>query len=173
MSDKVIVSKSKLTNLADKVRAKAETSVQYSIDEMAEAVENLQLGVDENSIYEELNSMEFGSEVGYTLTLLQGSATDYKGAITTNNYAEYSLDNGKTWLKFYGLTLPIVLENVSTIQFRTTDIYGTTGEFAIGATSTSTDVGILYLGNSLSYELTADTTLYIGGYSGSHSGGAG
>ena len=111
----------------------------------------------------------------YKLTLLQSSVNspyDYTGSITNNTYAEYSLDNGNTWVQFYGLTLPIILANVKTIMFRDTATDGNSGAFAVGTTSTSTDVGVLYAEDSVSYELTADTSLYIGSFVGTHSGGA-
>lgn len=38
--EKVIVTKSKIINLADKVRAKAGTSINYTLDAMAAAIES-------------------------------------------------------------------------------------------------------------------------------------
>lgn len=110
---------------------------------------------------------------GFTLTLMQNTKTNYAGVITSNTYAEYSLDNGNTWTKFYGLSLPLVLENVSTISFRVAGGDGSSGAFIIGTTSTSSDVADLNAQQSTIITITENKTLYIGSFTGPHSGGAG
>lgn len=114
MSEKVIVTKSKITNLADKVRAKTGTSVGYSIDAMADAVENLQIGANENSIYEELNSMEFGN-TKFTITVK--GVTGYYAC----TYMKYYL-NGDNTTTYTVSTDTVTHNDVESITF-----YGTIG----------------------------------------------
>lgn len=84
--EKVIVTKSKITNLADKVRAKTGTSINYTLDAMAAAIENLQTG---ETIEEWDGTIVEGPE-GYTLTLNCASA------VINNESNLYSLDDGAT-----------------------------------------------------------------------------
>lgn len=149
MSEKVIVTKSKITNLADKVRAKAGTSINYSIDAMADAVENLQIGVDENSIYSELNEMKFG--VGYTLTLICDDS------VINSDYF-YSLDSGVTWLQFTASTM--VLNGITKIKFKTTTT--TSNYIAVGTTYGNHDIQFSGPnGSNSDREITEDTTWYV------------
>ena len=160
MSEKVIVTKSKITNLADKVRAKADTSINYTIDAMAAAVENLQLGVDENSIYSELNEMTFGA--GFTLTLWHTymSASSY-----INNPMYYSTDSGYTWVQITAdildTNIKLVLDNVSKIRFKVSS-ESQLARF-IGTSEGSSDViSNLHGTETDDIPITQDTTLYIG-----------
>lgn len=143
--EKVIITKSKITNLADKVRAKAGTSINYTIDAMADAVENLQVGVNEETLYTSLNEMTFG--VGYTLTLNVG--TDI---LNDSNYT-YSLDDGSTWLQFTNTVM--TLTDVSTIKFQ--GGYGLYS-MAVGTTSNAYDICLDYSDNII---LTEATTWYV------------
>lgn len=148
--EKVIVTKSKITNLADKVRAKAGTSIDYSIDAMADTVENFQLGVDEETLYTSLNEMKFGA--GYTLTL-----NVVTSVLMNSTKYTYSINDGYTWNKFNGFA--ITLQNVNRIQFKNDQAYY---EIKIGSTENGSDLGIVGPeSTSNNYIVNSDTTYYL------------
>lgn len=113
MSEKVIITKSKLTNLGDKVRAKTGTSINYTIDAMADAVENLQVS---ESLEEYDGSWEIAE--GFTAIFAETHATpaDY--------FSFYSLDNGLTWNNANTFAYNrLEMEGVVQIKFKVTYEY--------------------------------------------------
>ena len=152
--EKVIITKSKITNLGDKVRAKTGTSINYTIDAMADAVENLQVGVNEEDIYTSLNEMKFGS--GYMLTLNIDSAK-----VTLNNADfTYSLDSGMTWNQYTSTTM--VLEDVTKIMFS----WGV-GHTAVKVGTTAGGSDIVKCERDIDSDdiiLTEDTVWYVSSY---------
>ena len=155
--EKVIVTKSKITNLADKVRVKAGTSINYTFDSMAAAIENLQIGVDENSIYEELNSMEFGN-TKFTITVK--GVTGYYAC----SYMKYYL-NGDSTTTYTVSTDTVTHNDVESITF-----YGTISEntwssaFAAYITINGEDVGTetdIMASYSETFTITEDSDIIV------------
>ena len=103
--------------------------------------------------YEEISS-------GFTLTLELGTNRD-GDQFTTNYQKYYSIDGGVTKVQLYGLTPPVVLENVTEIIFY--DESMGTG-MGIGSTISGAEYGGVHSGSGI-YELKIsidkDTTMYL------------
>ena len=84
MSEKVIVTRSKLIALADTAREKAGTTDNYTLEGMNEVFQKC---VDESSVYEELNNMWYGTGNMFTVKFL-----NYDGAVLY----ETSVEEGVT-----------------------------------------------------------------------------
>lgn len=123
--------------------------------------------ISEDNIYEELNEMTFGEEVGYTLTLNCASN------VLNSSYYTYSLDSGTTWNRFTSSTM--TLENVEHIMFKTTN--STSSLYGLIVKVLNSSVYIAKLGHSETPSdiiLSEDAAWYVE-YARfpSHSGGAG
>lgn len=187
MSEKVIVTKSKITNLADKARKIQGTSDNYTLEQIDEVFDDaiktptesleitengeydvthkasvnvaIEVGVSEESVYEELNSMEYGSEDGYTLTL------NVSNMINLTDFT-YSLDSGSSWNQFTEGVM--TLENVDKIKFKNVSV---AYFLQVGSTGAgSNDIAKVLSSETEDITITSDTTWYITNVAGS--GGA-
>jgi hypothetical protein len=110
MSEKVIVSKEKLTTLSEKIQQKQGTSEKLTLDEMAIAIENLSTG---ETLEEYDGSWETAD--GFTAVFAEtyGTPADY--------LSFYSLDNGLTWNNANTfVTNRLEIDGVIQIKFKVT-----------------------------------------------------
>ena len=101
MSEKVIITKEKLTTLGDKVRKIKGTSTKYTLDQINEELDNVSSGPAAeqwNGAYEEIVS-------GFTLTL--NCTSD---VLNSDTYM-YSIDGGTTYNQFTSEVM--TLENIT------------------------------------------------------------
>ena len=151
MSEKVIITKEKLTTLGDKVRKIKGTSTKYTLDQINEELDNVSSGPAAeqwNGAYEEIVS-------GFTLTL--NCTSD---VLNSDTYM-YSIDGGTTYNQFTNEVM--TLENVTQIRFKTTA--SSHNYMKVGTTSGGGEVTTgLQSAETENITLSSDTAYYIGRY---------
>jgi hypothetical protein len=146
MSEKVIVSKEKLTTLSEKIQQKQGTSEKLTLDEMAIAIENLSTG---ETLEEYDGSWEIAD--GFTAVF----AETYAG--TFDYLSFFSLDNGLTWDNANRFVYnKLEMEGVVQIKFKVTYEYVPGYEMYAGGRVVCEELGVDIEATSSNREIITD-----------------